>query len=63
MNDKNSVINRIQDLLGSEGSRELAEAIFDLARDDGTIYWTSEGLVMSPDIDLDALAAEAMAEE
>ena len=64
MNDRNNVINQIQDGLGSEGSRELAEKIFDALRADGTIYWDDyQGLVLPADVDLIAAAEAALRDE
>ena len=37
MRDKNDMINEIEMLLGSEGSREIAERIFAHLRNDGRI--------------------------
>ena len=59
MNDRNNVINQIQDGLGSEGSRELAERVFDVLRADNRIsYDHAVGLVLDPGVDLIAVAAE-----
>lgn len=61
MNDRNNVINQIQDGLGSEGSRELATRIYDHLRANGQItYNDRDGLVLDPRVDLIAVA-EALA--
>lgn len=58
MNDRNDIVGQIQSLLGSEGSRELAEQIFDVLRADDRIYYTDlHGLVLRDDVDLIAVAA------
>ena len=64
MNDKNGIINEIQAALGSEGSRDLAEQMFDVMRTDDRIYYASdyEGLRIRADVDLIAVAAEILAQ-
>ena len=39
MRDRNGMVNEIEDSLGSEGTREMAEKIFDLLRADGRIIF------------------------
>ena len=59
MQDRNNIVNTLMDMLGPDGSRELAEALFDELRADGRIYWDdARGLVISNDIDLIAEAAK-----
>lgn len=59
MNDRNAMINALQDLIGSEGSRELAEQVFDVLRGDGRISYNDQhGLVLADDVDVIAVAAE-----
>lgn len=59
MNDRNNVINQIENALGPEGSRELAEKIYDHLRDDDVItYDDLHGLVLPDDVDLVAIALE-----
>lgn len=59
MNDRNNIVNTLIDHLGSDGSRELAEALFDELRADDRIYWDdSLGLVLRDDVDLIAEAAK-----
>lgn len=59
MNDRNNIVNQIQDLIGPAGSRELAERLFDELRSDERIYWDdARGLVLRDDVDLAAVAAE-----
>ena len=61
MNDRNDIINQILDALGAEGSRELAEQIFDLLRVDGRIsYDDRRGLIIDDDVDLIGEAAAVM---
>lgn len=62
MNDKNGIINEIQDLLGSDGSRELAEKMFDVMRADDRVYYAGdyEGLVLREDVDLIEVANEVL---
>lgn len=59
-NDRRNVVNEIEDGLGREGSRELAEQIFDVLRADGRITYTDlDGLVVDWErVDLLALAVE-----
>ena len=64
MQDRNNIVNQIQDGLGAEGSRELAEQVFDVLRADGSIYYTdADGLVLRDDVDLIAVAADLLADE
>lgn len=47
MRDKNGMINEIEMLLGSEGSREIAERIFAHLRNDGRITFDGNtGFIM-----------------
>ena len=56
--DKNIIINEIENLLGSEGTRELAERVFaDLRADNRISYDDPHGLVLDPAVDLVAVAA------
>lgn len=58
MNDRNNIVNQIQDALGSEGSRELAERVFDELRADDRIYYADQrGLVLRADVDVIEVAA------
>lgn len=58
MNDRNNIVNQIQDALGSEGSRELAERVFDELRADDRIYYDDQrGLVLRADVDVIEVAA------
>lgn len=58
-NDKNNVINQIQDGLGSEGSRELAEQMFAAMRVDGRIIYDDlRGLQIRDGVDLIEVAVE-----
>ena len=58
MNDRNTIINTIQDNLGADGSHELAEQVFDLLRADDRIYWDdSRGLVIRDDVSVFDVAA------
>lgn len=60
MNDRNNIVNSIQDLLGPEGSREIAEGLFDVLRADDRIYWDdARGLVLRDDVDLAEAAVAA----
>lgn len=62
MNDRNTIVNQIQDGLGDGGSRELAERIFAVLRSDDRIYYTdARGLVLRDEVDLIAVAAEMAA--
>jgi hypothetical protein len=62
MNDRNDLINTLQDLLGPEGSRELAEQVFDVLRADDRIAYTDlHGLVLAEGVDVAAVAAEILA--
>ncbi|BEV15161.1 hypothetical protein HBDW_19490 [Herbaspirillum sp. DW155] len=60
MNTKTNIVNQIRDLLGGEGSLELAEKMFDAMRADDRIYYAGdyEGLVIREDVDLIAVAVE-----
>jgi hypothetical protein len=60
MKDKNGIINEIQDALGSEGSQELAEQMYDAMRADDRVFYAgdSEGLKIRDGVDLIAVAAE-----
>lgn len=62
MNDKHAIINQIEDALGSEGSHELAERMYDAMRADDRIFYAGnyEGLVIRDDVDLLAVAAEVL---
>ena len=52
VNDRNGVINQIQDALGYDGSRELAEKIYGEIRRRGMISHDQlRGLVLDDDID------------
>lgn len=58
MSDRNNIVNQIQDALGSEGSRELAERVFDELRADDRIYYDDQrGLVLRADVDVIEVAA------
>ena len=58
MNDRNNLVNQIQDLLGGEGSAELANAVFNELRSDDRIYWDDQrGLVLRDDVDVVDVAA------
>ena len=62
--DRNAIINEIQDRLGSEGSRELAERVFSVLRADNRISVDDpHGLVLDPAVDLIAVAAELIAND
>lgn len=62
MNDRNNIISQIQDALGSEGSRELAERVFDILRaDDRIVYDDIVGLQIVENVDLIDVAAQAAA--
>jgi len=53
MQDRRNIVNTIEDALGREGSKELAERLFDLLRADGRIsYDDYHGLVLADDVDL-----------
>jgi len=59
MNDRNNVVNEIENALGKDGSKELAERMFDAMRSDGRIYWDEyTGLTIQGGIDLLAVAVE-----
>jgi hypothetical protein len=66
MHDRNDIINQIQDALGAEGSRELAEQIYDELRADDRIYFNDsagldrQGLVIRDGVDLVAVAAQVL---
>lgn len=61
MNSRNDIINQIQDLLGSEGSREIAEQVFDALRADDRIAYDDErGLFIRDGVDLVDVAAELL---
>jgi len=64
MQDKNGIINQIQDALGPEGSRELADKMFDAMRADDRVYYASdyEGLRLREGVDLIAVAIEVSSE-
>lgn len=42
MKDRNNIVNEIQDGLGPEVARDLAEKIFDLLRADDRIYYVGD---------------------
>lgn len=61
MSDRNDIINQIQDLLGSEGSREIAEQVFESLRSDERIaYDDDRGLFIRDGVDLVDVAAELL---
>lgn len=58
--DRNRMISYLQDLLGSEGSREIAASLFDVLRADDRIYWNNQGgLVLRDDVDPAEVAVSA----
>lgn len=59
MADRNDIINQIQGMLGSEGSREIADHVFDVLRSDDRIaYDDIRGLFIREGVDLIGVAAE-----
>lgn len=57
MNERNDVVNHIQDRLGDAGSREIAEQVFDILRASNRVYWSDvNGLTIRDDVDLIAVA-------
>lgn len=62
MKDKASIISEISDYLGSEGSWELAEEVYEELRSDDRIYYASdyEGLKIREDVDLIGVAGEIL---
>lgn len=62
MNSKNDIINQIQDHLGSEGSEDLAEKMYEAMRADNRIFYDGDykGLQIREDVDLLAVAEEAL---
>ena len=51
MTDKNGMIDRIEDGLGSEGSREIAERMFDILRADGRVVFDADYGFSMQDLD------------
>lgn len=63
MNDRIAIVNQIEDVLGDEGSRELADAIYDRLRARNAIRYDSrQGLLLNPAVDLFAFAREIINE-
>ncbi len=59
MNDRNNVVNEIENMLGRDGSKELAEKMFDAMRSDGRIYWDDyTGLTIKEGVDLFSVLEE-----
>lgn len=49
MTDRNGIIDQIEELLGSEGSRELAEAMLPILQKDGYVTFDAQnGFTLSP---------------
>jgi len=64
MNDRDSVIECIDDLLGNTGSRRLAERVFEQLHSDGDIaYHDHEGFVLPDDINLIFAAGELLEDQ
>lgn len=63
MNTRDDIINQIENALDSDGSPELAEAVFDILRADDRIYYDSlsQGLILRHDVDVFEVAAQVSA--
>lgn len=58
MNTRNDIVNQLQDLIGDGGSREVAEAVYDILNERGDIEYTdAQGLELFVPDDLMDLAA------